>query len=327
MTVSILIAARNEEADIVACLRAVSKLDYPANQFEVLIGNDASTDQTARIVAEFIADKPLFRLVEITESDTLVRGKANVLAQLAREATGQFLFFTDADTEVPPGWLTTVLSAFTPQTGIVTGVTMPRGYTVFHHLQALDWLYALTQTSLLAGLNIPVTAMGNNMAISRTAYDDVGGYENLPFSITEDYALFRAIIQRDYGFKNLLNPDVLAFSKPANSVSAFLQQRKRWMRGAFSLPVWMVLGLLAQYLTAPLLLGLGWFVPGLAIGIYFVKLLSQTLLLSFALSRLRQTQLLPYVLLFEIYQLIMGPVALLFYVLPIPIRWKERHYK
>ncbi len=326
MTVSILIAARNEEATIGACLQAISQLDYSTDQFEVLIGNDASTDQTGSVVADFIADRPHFRLFDITEARGTVRGKANVLAQLAHQARGEFLFFTDADTEVPPTWLTAILTRFTPETGLVTGVTMPRGHTVFHHLQSLDWLHALTQTSVLGALDIPVTAMGNNMAVRRTAYEAVGGYENVPFSVTEDYTLFRAIIDCGFGFKNLLNPDVLAFSRPVSSLTDFLQQRKRWMRGAFGLPIWMVLGLLVQYLAGPLLLALGGFLPTLAVLIYCLKLLSQTMLLTFALSRLRQTHLIPYVLPFELYQLIIGPVALIFYFLPIPVRWKGRVY-
>lgn len=326
MTVSILIAARNEEANIAACLRAITQLNYPADALDVLIGNDGSTDQTAAIITEFIADKPNFRLFEIAESTNAVRGKANVLAQLARHAQGEFLFFTDADTLVPPDWIIAMLAAFTPTTGIVTGVTMPQGTTVFAQCQSLDWLLALTQTSLLVGLGIPVTAMGNNMAVRRTSYEAVGGYEQLPFSITEDYALFRAIVSRGDGFANLLTPEVLAFSKPASSVTAFLQQRKRWMRGAFQLPVWMVLGLLAQYATLPLLLVVGWWWLGLAVGIYCLKIMIQTLLLTFAVSRLRQTFLLPYVLLFDLYQLLMGPVALIYYAVPVPIRWKNRRY-
>ena len=326
MTVSILIAARNEETTIGACLRAVATLDFPADELEVLIGNDGSTDQTGAVVTAFIADKPNYRLCNITQTPGTARGKANVLAQLARQARGRFLFFTDADTEVPPAWVSAMLARFTAQTGMVTGVTMLRGHRIFHHLQSLDWLYALTQTSVLSALGIPVTAMGNNMAVRRDAYEAVGGYGNLPFSVTEDYALFRAITGRGYGFSNLLNPDVLAFSTPASSVGDFLQQRKRWMHGAFSLPVWMVLGLLGQYLAGPLLVVLGGWWPTLAVVIYCLKLLVQTLLLTFALSRLRQTHLLPYLLPFEFYQLIVGPAALIFYVLPIPVRWKGRQY-
>ena len=204
--VSILIAARNEEKNIIACLRAIGELDYPASAVEVLIGNDQSTDQTAERIAEFIhADKAHFRVVNITENTSGLPGKTNVLAQLARLAKGQYLFFTDADTQVPPGWLTQILPHFTGNTGIITGVTLPEGPGLFHKLQTLDWLYNLTLTNLVSSTGVPLTAMGNNMAVSRPAYNAVGGYEALPFSLTEDYALFRAIVANGFGFQNLLS--------------------------------------------------------------------------------------------------------------------------
>ena len=200
--VSILIAARNEQETILACLRAVSQLHYPVDSIDVLIGNDQSTDQTAAVVTEFVRDKPTFRLVNITESVNGLSGKANVLAQLARQAKGEYLFFTDADTQVPPDWLTEILRAFTGNTGVVTGVTLPEGVSFFDKLQTLDWLYNLTLTHLVSSVGIPITAMGNNMAVSRSAYKAVGGYESLPFSVTEDYVLFRAILAKGVRFSD-----------------------------------------------------------------------------------------------------------------------------
>ena len=154
----------------------------------------------------------------------------------------------------------------------------------------------------------------------------VGGYESLAFSVTEDYALFRAVVEKGYGFRNLLSESVLARTKPVDTLRAFLQQRKRWMRGATTLPTWMVVLLYGNYLAAPFLLLIGWFSPVLAVGLYLSRLLIQTMVLSFGLSRLRQTKLWPYALLFEGYQLLMGPVAVLYYLLPTPIDWKGRTY-
>ena len=250
-----------------------------------------------------------------------------MLARLARHARGRYLFFTDADTLVPPDWTTEMGRYFTGNVGIITGVTLPDGPKLFHKLQTIDWLYSLTLTHLLSSMGIPVTAMGNNMAVSRVAYEAVGGYESLPFSVVEDYTLFRAIVSKGYGFKNLLSEQVMARTKAVDTLWAWLQQRKRWMRGATDLPGWMVGSLYVQYLTLPLLLFVGLFVPALAIGLYVVRLFMQTLVISFGLGRLRQTNLWPYALLFEIYQLIIGPVAVLFYLLPIPIDWKGRKYK
>lgn len=325
-SVSILIAARNEEATILECLRAIEQLNYASGKCEVLIGNDQSTDQTGALVADFIRDRPEYQLLNINESVAGLRGKANVLAQLARQAQGQILFFTDADTQVPPDWLTEMSRCFTGNTGIIAGVTLPDGPKIFHKLQTIDWLYNLTLTHLVSALGIPVTAMGNNMAVSRRAYDAVGGYESMPFSVTEDYALFQAIVKQGYDFKNLLDETVFARTKPVDTIRAFLQQRKRWMRGATNLPLWMVIMLHTQYLAGPLLLMLVWFAPVLALALYLGKLMIQTMVLSFGLSRLKQTKLGPYALLFEIYQLIIGPLSVVFYLLPIAIEWKGRAY-
>jgi cellulose synthase/poly-beta-1,6-N-acetylglucosamine synthase-like glycosyltransferase len=329
--VSILIAARNEAPTILACLQAIAQLNYPDSAVEVLIGNDQSTDQTATLVTQFIADKPRFHLYTIDSPVAGLTGKANVLAQLARYATGDLLFFTDADTQVPRTWLNQLSQAFVGNVGVVTGITlpgfaMPTAPTTFHRLQGIDWLYNLTLVNLLGNLDIPVTAMGNNMAVSRVAYKAVGGYESLPFSVVEDYTLFQAIIRSGFGFRSLLNEQVLASTKAVDTLGAFLQQRKRWMRGATSLPLWMVIPLYIQYLLLPLFLLLGQFAPGLAIGLYLARFAGQTGIILYGLRRIRQTKLWPCTVLFEIYQLLIGPLAVVYYLLPIPIDWKGRRF-
>lgn len=216
--------------------------------------------------------------------------------------------------------------SFQKRTGIVTGVTLPEGPNLFHKLQTVDWLYNLTLTHLVSSMGLPVTAMGNNMAVSREGYHAVGGYESLPFSVVEDYALFRAVVAKGYGFANLLNADVLARTRAVDTLDGFLHQRKRWMRGASQLPIWMVGSLYVQYLAAPLFLLLGLFSPTLAIGLYIARLFVQTTIISFGLSRLRQSDLWPYALLFEVYQLVIGPLAVLFYLMPTKIEWKGRTY-
>lgn len=325
--ISILIAARNEEATILGCLQAITQLHHAPGTLEVLIGNDQSSDQTRLIIAGFIATKPDYTLIDVLPSTTGLTGKANVLAQLAHRARGQLLFFTDADTQVPVEWITEMSRQFAKQVGIVTGVTLPDGPNLFHKLQTVDWLYNLTLTHLLSSMGVPITAMGNNMAVSREAYNAVGGYELLPFSVVEDYTLFRAIVAKGYGFRNLLNEQVLSPTRPVNTLQEFLYQRKRWMRGAVDLPAWVVVSLYGQYLAGPLLILIAWFNPALAVALYVVKLFVQTTVISFGLSRLRRTSLWPYALLFEIYQLIIGPLSVVFYLLPTGIEWKGRKYK
>ena len=235
--VSILLAARNEEAALPRCLASLQALRYPPHKLEILVGDDASTDRT-RAVAEAALRNFAGRaaVLPIVGTLGLARGKANVLAQLARQATGEYFFITDADMALPPTWLPAMLAHAAPGVGTVTGLSVVAGTGWLARLQAADWLQALAllQTGSEAGQ--PMTAMGNNMLVSRAAYQAVGGYEALPFSVTEDYALFAAVNAHGFGYRQVFGPAVRAATLPAPSWAALVSQRLRWLRGVEALP-------------------------------------------------------------------------------------------
>lgn len=341
--VSVLVAARNEALTINPCLTALAALHYPTDRFEVLIGNDGSTDQTAAIVQQFIADKPQFKLLEIVDASFIgsyaisprhdvttnkrsINGKANALAQLAQRAQGDFLFITDADVRVPTTWLTGLLAEFKPETGIVTGTTVVSGNSFWARLQAVDWLLAFGLIHLGTYLGLPLTGSGNNMAVRQKAYEAVGGFAGIPFSVVEDYTLFQAIVASGYGYAHRLSADVLAKTLPTPTLATYLQQRKRWMRGAFSLPLPLLGGVIFQYLLVPVLLIIGLFLPKPALAIYAAKWLVQTTILIWSLQRTHQTHRWLDAMLYEPYQVLLGTLSMVYYLLPIPIRWKGRTY-
>src|SRR5207302_8072771 len=90
--VSVLIAARNEQKDIGWKLAQTLAWDYPADRLQVLVGSDASTDGTD----EEIKSIPDSRLIFLRNPERA--GKNITLNRLARLATGQLFFFTDANT-------------------------------------------------------------------------------------------------------------------------------------------------------------------------------------------------------------------------------------
>lgn len=235
LRVSILVAARNEEASIVRCLRTLAALDYPAELLEILIADDHSTDNTAAVVRRFIADKPQFRLLPVRHRLGTARGKSNALAHLCRAATADYLLFTDADMALAPGWVRAMLAAAPAGVGVVTGITTAGG-SLFGRWQGLDWLFGLNLIRLLTDRGLPITAVGNNMLVTRAAYESIGGYEALAFSITEDLQLFTQLVAQGWGYRNLIGPQVLGVSVAQPTVRHLLHQRKRWMRGAGRLP-------------------------------------------------------------------------------------------
>lgn len=116
-TVTVLISARNEEKDIEWKVRQTLQWSYPTEKLQILVASDASEDRTDELL-QSIHD-PRFSFVRMPERV----GKNSALNQLARLATGELLFFTDANSDVDAGCLRRIVRHFADtRVGCVTGV-------------------------------------------------------------------------------------------------------------------------------------------------------------------------------------------------------------
>lgn len=331
--VSVLIAARNEAATIRRCLHSLTRLDYPPHRLQILIGNDQSTDDTAEVVSAFIKQLPAtqqksFQLLDIAPSrHPNLRGKANVLHQLMQHATGSFVFILDADTEAPVSWIKSYLHAYSPGVGIATGFTFADGKGLLGKLQSIDWTFAQTMLYAFFRMGRPLTALGNNMMVCPKAYRAVGGYENIPFHVTEDYALSHAIQKKGYRLLHIFSAEVSCRTLALDSWKALLKQRRRWIEGLFSLP----LGIRA-ILALPML----WGIAGVALAfsmplhvaeVWMVKWLLQSAIIAFAFRKLNYP--LPslfYFVAYELYAYVFHLLLLIYIVFQKEIEWKNRKY-
>ena len=98
LRVSVLVPARNEEANISNCVRSLLAQDYP--DFEVVVLNDGSTDRTGEILAELAGAR--LRVLEGADLPEGWLGKNWACHQLAEAADGEIILFTDADTRHGP---------------------------------------------------------------------------------------------------------------------------------------------------------------------------------------------------------------------------------
>ena len=326
--ISILIAARNEEENIVHCLRAIQQLTYPAQHIDVWIGDDQSTDATYRLVEAFIQDKPNYHLVSIQPSVGHVKGKANVLAQLARHANGEFLFITDADIQVSPYWIESILGGFEEHTGIVSGSTIVSGADLFARTQRVDWAYASGMIHVVSEMKIPVTAIGNNMAIRRTCYEDTGGYENLAFSVTEDLQLFLVAIGKGWGFRNLLDAGSTAFTAPLKALEQTLQQRKRWLSGALRLPKQLIVFLTLQAIFFPVFVLAFVFLPWMWVLAFWLTIFNlHAAFIEQVAQKMGINSLRGNIYLFELNRYFFPILLFTYMLLPLGVQWKGRTYK
>jgi cellulose synthase/poly-beta-1,6-N-acetylglucosamine synthase-like glycosyltransferase len=323
--ISVLVAARNEDKNLGDCLESILTTDYPADKFEVLVGNDNSDDQTGEVADAFAIRYPQVKSYTIVKHRIDGNGKANVLAQLADRAKGDFLFITDADIKVSKKWFKSMLLGMADGVALVTGTSVVVGTNLLAYMQQIDWLFATAMLKVVSDLGVPVTTMGNNMMIRRSAYEEIGGYAALPFSVTEDLELFNHIKEK-YSTVNLFNPLVLNQSKPEKSLSDLLIQRKRWMHGAFELPAPMIFLLAMQSSFFLILIGLLFINPIYMLGALAFKFVLRYIFVSMVVNKLNDKVNIFGSLIFEFYTGIFSMVSLIYYFIPGPIIWKGRKY-
>jgi len=322
-SVSVIIPARNEEHTIADCVASVAACPYP--RLGILVVNDRSSDNTAAVLEQLQQRYPIVRVLtrESEPSNPNLQGKAGALHLGALHAGGELLLFTDADCVVPPSWISELARCFAdPAVGLVASFTLIRPQGLFAWLQSAEWLLLHTAASAGVGLGHALGCFGNNLAVRARAYWSTGGYEHIPFSVTEDLALQQAVQRAGWRLRYHCAPESLVWTLPAPTLRDYLQQRRRWARGglqlgwrgvAFVLPTLLLWGAIVSALAS------GHFLEALLLGLLRV---GADLLLGLpSLLRLRQYGLL------GILPLTILLLALLELLLPVlvlspQIRWK-----
>lgn len=326
-SVSVIVAARNEEQYISACLTSLIQIDYPREKLELIIVNDGSTDNTPAIIESFSKLNPIIKMITTKPGYDNLRGKTNAVAQGINASSGEILMFTDADCTVPPSWVRKTVRYFDEQTGIVGGYTLLKAHRTFEGIQALDWIFLFGLASATAGWNIPLTVIGNNLSVRRSAYMQTGGFEKIPFSVTEDYALVQAVLQKTkFHVRFPMNIGTLVRSTACWNWNSLYHQKQRWGVGGLDMVfrgfVIMAIGWIAKLFLILSVL----FSPSLIwLGVFLLMIAGEFIFLFKPLKRFESTTYLKYLLPFFIYFLV--------YVLIIPfvaffskqVVWKERY--
>ena len=338
---AVLLAVRNEAHYLPACLEHLLKMDYPKDRLCIWVGNDMSDDDTLAIARRYAQQDKRVQVVDITGTLGEARAKSNAIAHLAQANArsarpADLLLITDADVQVTPGWAQGMLRRWqaappTRPVGIVTGVTVVAGRGAWEVWQRLDWLFALGMVKVASDLRIPVATLGNNMLLYRRAYEATGGYEGMPFSITEDFQILHQTVAHGYDFRNSIDPETRVMTQPMASLPQLLEQRKRWTRGALQLPFYLVVILLIQALFYPLLVYIGINEPLLAAGLWLAKTASQGLFIVRVIRKLQlppplRRQTLRHLFAFELYSSLLSLASLLYYLIPTRVVWKGRQF-
>ncbi len=325
--ISVLVPARNEAQFLPKCLRALENLHYPPDKIQFILGNDQSTDQTENIIRSWVGNSHNRILVNIhPQENARMNGKANALVQMIKRADGDLLLFTDADCEVNPEWAREMVRAFTPERGMVIGISRVKGKSIWERWQGMDWWLTLSMVKVASDLGKSLTGVGNNMLVSKEAYVKVGGFESFPFSVTEDFELGRAVWAKGYRPVHQVSPYSLGLTKAEKSGLDLLRQRKRWTQGAMGLPWFWKLALVLQLVFFPAIIYLVF--QNLTIGllVWAVKIFLQMNLMQYYAQKTKTRLAFFPLLFFEVYYAVISWSTIVYYFWPSKIKWKERNY-
>lgn len=248
--ITVIVCAKNEEKNILACLQSLNNLDYPQDKLEIIISDDGSTDMTGKIIDEYIKDKNNFKKIYVKQNNGLLIGKANALAQAIKKANGEIILTTDADCIIPPTWAKALVSYYKGNIGAVCGYTIPDVTNFFEGIQAVDLCYLLTVAAGTTNNGKPISCLGNNMSFLKKAYEEIGGYENLPISVTEDFVLLNAISKlKKYQIFFPLEKDIMLSTKACDNFRSLISQKKRWAVGGLNAPMHGIIIMIVAILT------------------------------------------------------------------------------
>ena len=193
-TVSVIVPARNEECCLGSCLESLTAQTGVA--FEVIVVDDHSTDRTREIASSF----PGVRVIEAGPLPAGWTGKNNAVVAGAREARGDWLLFTDADTVHLPGSLARALAEAQEHGAELLSYSPEQIVRTFWEKAVMPVIFAELASryrpSEVSDPNSPAAAAnGQYILITRAAYDVVGGHAALAAELLEDVALARAVKQ------------------------------------------------------------------------------------------------------------------------------------
>jgi ceramide glucosyltransferase len=206
------------------------RLDYPG-EVELLIGTIRQDDPVVAIVERLRAAFPEHNIRLVFAELLGTNRKTSIMEALWQKATGQFLFFSDADVAAPKDYLRQLVPRLAqPEVGCLT--CLPCGIaarTLGGRMIALHYGFNFLPQWMLAQQTTGIHwAIGHTMAVPRTVLEKIGGFKNFLNHLADDYELGHRVSQ--LGLRVIVPPLLLDCVVPAESFGDAFTRMQRWKR-------------------------------------------------------------------------------------------------
>lgn len=231
---TIVVSVRNEEANVVNCLKSILNQKIPANYFEIIVVNDFSTDRTLDEIAKVEAENlSVYRLREFFPPEyAQIPNKKRAITLAVSKAKYDVVITADGDCIYPEYWLLSMLQYYdrTKRKLITAPVNYVKKEGFWNDFLMMDLAAMIGVTAGSIAQSKPVMANGANMLFEKEAFYKVNGYEGNDHIPSGDDIFLLQKINHYYkdavGF--IKNDSAIAVTLPPATFSDFLQQRIRW---------------------------------------------------------------------------------------------------
>lgn len=230
---SVIVAVRNEKENIGSLLQDLMRQDIPTKLYEIIIVDDASGDGTQDEMRLFRKEFPGVdkNLIYIMNEGS---GKKAAIETGIRIAGGELIVTTDGDCRVGRSWLKSLLSYYRAHKPVmISGPVKISPYNnILEAFQSLEIQSLVATGAGAVRMGRPIMCNGANLAYTKAAFAEVGGYEGDKAYASGDDIFLLHKIHRRYGSGSvhfIKSPGAMVTTSPERSPVAFLNQRFRWV--------------------------------------------------------------------------------------------------
>ena len=299
-TFTIVIPFRNEAENLPNLMQSLSELDYPSELFEIILVDDDSEDESLAAIKRFL-DSARNDIKIIENERNSESPKKDAITTAIKRSKYDWILTTDADCTFNKEWLHT-LDAFIKEKQLKM-VVGPVTYTItnsfLERFQILDFMSLIGATIGGFGIGKPFLCNGANLCYPKEVFNSLNGFKgNDTIASGDDIFLMEKILQKHpEAVAYLKHPKAIVSTKPQNSLSNLISQRKRWAAktssysNAFGKLVGAIVLLMNFSLLAGVFLGIfGVFTFKMIGYIFLIKFCIDLLLIFKAANFLNQTK-------------------------------------
>jgi biofilm PGA synthesis N-glycosyltransferase PgaC len=228
--ISVIVPAHNEESVIERCLQSI--VDSTYRKYEIIVVDDASSDNTSQIVKEFKARYPKKTIRLITKRKNAGRGGA-INAGFDKWAKGELIMALDADSTVDKRALKNIANQFALNdiSALAANVRVMQHPSIIGLVQQFEYLTAFRSKKFNTLSYSEYIIGGSGAVYQRSVFEQLKGFNEAMW--TEDIALSLAIAKLgNKQFRLFYASNVLVFTEPVPSYRSLFLQRYRWKLGS-----------------------------------------------------------------------------------------------